>query len=129
MADYLSYEEYLARGGTLAEAEFEACEPRARSRVDALTYCRVRGMAEAPEAVKDAMMVALAAAAGSGAQALAASEGLAGFATDGYSETYQSAGERWAAVDRAANREILALLAGVCDDGGTPLTYAGGLDG
>ena len=59
MAEYLSYGEYLARGGTLAEAEFRACEARARSRVDAMTYGRVRRMAEVPEAVKDAMMVAI----------------------------------------------------------------------
>lgn len=127
MAGYLSYEEYLARGGTLTEARFEACAPRAKARVDALTYGRVRGMAAVPDVVKTAMMVAIGVADGNGAQALAASGGLAGFATDGYSETYQSAGERWEAVDRAANREIRELLAGICDDGGVPLTYAGGL--
>lgn len=127
MAGYLSYEEYLDRGGTLAEDAFAACEPKARGRVDALTYCRVRGMAEAPEAVKDAMMVAVSAASEGGAAALAASGGLAGYATDGYSETYQSAGERWEAVNRAADREIRELLAGVCDDRGVPLTYAGGI--
>ena len=127
MAEYLSYDEYLARGGTLAEAEFRACEARARSRVDAMTYGRVRRMAEVPEAVKDAMMVAIGVSAASGAQAMAASESMAGFSVDGYSETYQSAGERWEAVNRAANGEIRALLGGVCDDGGVPLTYAGGL--
>ena len=127
MAQYLSYEEYLARGGTLSEAEFGACEARARARVDALTQHRLRGMAEVPGAVKDAMMVAIGVSSGSGAQAMAASEGLAGFTTDGYSETYQSAGERWMAVDRAANQEIRTLLAGACDDNGGPLTYAGGL--
>ena len=108
MAEYLSYDEYLARGGTLAEAEFRVCEARARSRVDGMTYGRVRRMAEVPEA-------------------MAASEGMTGFSVDGYSETYQGDGERWEAVNRAANGEIRALLAGACDDDGMPLTYAGGL--
>lgn len=127
MAGYLSYEEYLSRGGTLAEVDFAACEPRARGRVDALTYGRARRMAAVPEAVKDAMMVAIGVAAAGGAEALAASGGLAGFTTDGYSETYQGAGERWEAARRAANQEIRTLLADVCDDSGVPLTYAGGL--
>lgn len=127
MARYLSYEEYLARGGKLAEGDFEACLPRAQARVDALTYGRVRGMEEAPEAVKQAMMIAVAAAANAGAEAMAASPGLAGFTADGYSERYQDAGERWDAVNRAANQEILAVLAGACDEEGTPLIYAGGL--
>ena len=127
MARYLSYEEYLARGGKLAEGEFEACAPRAEARVDALTYGRARGMAEAPEAVKQAMMIAVAAASNAGAEAMAASPGLTGFTADGYSERYQDAGQRWDAVNRAANQEIRAVLAGACDDAGTPLTYAGGL--
>lgn len=127
MARYLSYEEYRARGGKLAEGDFEACEPRARGRVDALTYGRARNMEETPEAVKQAMMIAIAAAADAGTEAMAASSNLAGFTTDGYSERYQDADRRMDAVNRVANQEIRAVLAGVCDDKGTPLTYAGGL--
>ena len=123
MARYLSYEEYLARGGTLSAGDFEACAARAAGRIDALTYCRVRNMSEVPEAVKEAMMTAIRAASDAGAERVASSSALAGFSTDGYSERYQSAGEQW-----AANREIRALLEGVCDDAGTPLTYAGGLE-
>ncbi|MBR1820449.1 MAG: hypothetical protein IJ769_02370 [Clostridia bacterium] len=125
MARYLTYEEYLSRGGTLGETDFGACELRARKRIDSLTYCRVRGMAETPEAVKTAMMSAIEAVFAYGVNALAAAPPLAAFTADGYSESYQSAQERSEAVDKALKREIEALLAGVTDDAGVPLTYAG----
>ena len=125
MAQYLTYEEYQARGGALDEAAFAAAETRARGRVDGLTHGRVRSMARVPEAVKEAMMTAIGAQSACGADALAASRGLSGFATDGYQESYKSDGERWASMNRAADREILALLAGETDDDGTPLIYAG----
>ena len=118
MAQYLSYDEYLARGGTLGETAFQAAELRARRRVDALTYGRVRRMAEAPEEVKAAVMSAI----GSTASALAS------FETDGYSERYQSAGEQSEALEKALNRELSALLGSATDDDGVPLTYAGGVE-
>lgn len=124
MARYLSYEEYLSRGGALGETEFEACALRAEGRVDALTHGRVRGMGEVPEAVRAAMMSAIGVISDCGASALAASP-LAGFTADGYSESYQSAGDRADAVDRALRREIEALLMGATDDAGVPLMYAG----
>ena len=127
MAEYLSYEEYLERGGTLDETAYAALEARARARIDALTHGRVRGMAEVPWEVKEATMSAMATIASCGAEALASTGALASFTTDGYSESYQGAEERIRAVNRALNREIEELLAGVTDDGGTPLTYAGGL--
>lgn len=127
MAGYLSYEEYLERGGTLDEAAFCPLAVKAQARIDALTYGRVRAMDETPDAVKDAMMSAIGVIGSCGAEALAASGALASFTTDGYSESYQGADERVQAANRALNREIEALLAGVTDDGGTPLTYAGGL--
>ena len=126
MGRYLRYEEYRTRGGKLAEDAFEACVPRAEARIDEVTYGRAKGLEEVPEAVKQAMMIAVAAAASAGTEAVAASS-LSGFAVDGYSESYQDAGERCQSVERAANREIRSLLAGVCDGEGTPLTYAGGL--
>lgn len=127
MAQYLSYDEYLARGGMLAETAFEAAEQRARARVDAMTYGRVKCMAVVPEAVKAAVMSAIEAGAACGAGAMASSTPLAAFETDGYSERYQGAGERQEAVEKALNRELAALLSCETDDEGTPLTYAGGL--
>ena len=52
---YLSYEEYLAYGGTMAEADFNLAEFRARKRIDRLTDSRVAAMEAVPEAVKLAM--------------------------------------------------------------------------
>lgn len=127
MAQYLTYDEYLARGGALDETAFEAAEARAQARVDAMTYGRVRRMAEVPEAVKAAVMSAVGAHNACGADAVAAASPLAAFETDGYSERYQSAAERSEAVEKALNRELMALLGGAADDEGTPLTYAGGL--
>ena len=129
MAGYLSFEEYAERGGTLDAAAFAALEPRARGRVDALTYGRLRGMQAVPEAVKDAMMCAIGVMDSCGAEALAAASVQASFATDGYSESYQGAGERVLAAQRALDREIGTLLAGLTDDEGVPLIYAGGVVG
>lgn len=129
MAEYLSYEEYAARGGTLDEAAFNALEVKARARVDALTYGRLRGKQTVPEAVKDAMMCAVGVLFSCGAEALASASTLASFTTDGYSESYQGAGERVQAAYRTLDREIGTLLMGLTDDGGAPLTYAGGVVG
>ena len=113
MAEYLSYEEYLERGGTLGEADFRRLAARAKARIDALTYGRLRTMGVSG---------------GCGAEAMAASGAVASFTTDGYSESYQGADERAVAVNRALNREIVELLAGVTDESGVPLTYAGGVE-
>ena len=129
MAGYLSFEEYAERGGTLDAAAFAALEPRARGRVDALTYGRLRGMQAVPEAVKDAMMCAIGVMDGCGAETLAAASTLASFSTDGYSESYRGAGESSAAAYRAMDREIGTLLNGLTDDNGVPLIYAGGVVG
>lgn len=128
MAEYLSYEEYLERGGTLGEADFRRLAARAKARIDALTYGRLRTMEEAPDAVKEAMMSAIGVIGGCGAEAMAASGAVASFTTDGYSESYQGADERAVAVNRALNRELVELLAGVTDESGVSLTYAGGVE-
>lgn len=129
MAEYLSYEEYVARGGTLDEAAFGPLEAKARGRLDALTYCRLRGMSELPEAVKGAMMCAIGVLGSCGAEALASESMLESFTTDGYSESHKGAGERAQAAYRALDREIATLLTGLTDARGVPLTYAGGVVG
>ena len=128
MAEYLSYEEYLERGGTLDEAAFNRLAVRAKARIDALTYGRLRTMEEAPEAVKAAMMSAIGVIAGCGAEAMASAGAVTSFTTDGYSESCQGADERVVAVNRALNRELVELLAGATDESGVPLTYAGGVE-
>ena len=122
---YLSYEEYLARGGTLTESDFTAGEFRARKRIDWLTDARVDGMAEVPEAVKAAMMSIIRADGAVGVDAQAEAPLVASFNTDGYSESYGSPGDRAATLEQALNAEIRRLLYGVKDDGGTELLYRG----
>lgn len=122
---YLTYEEYLAMGGTMGEAEFGRAEFRARKRVDELTDGRVGRMAEAPEAVKLAVMTAIQADGAVGVEAQADSPLAVAFSTDGYSERYDGAAERVGALDRQLNGELRRLLYGVVDDTGVPLLYRG----
>ena len=122
---YLSYEEYLARGGTLSESDFTAAEFRARKRIDWLTGARVEGMAEVPEAVKAAMMSIIRADGAVGVDAQAETPLVAAFNTDGYSESYGSPGDRVATLEQALNAEVRRLLYGVKDDQGVELLFRG----
>ena len=125
---YLSYDDYLDRGGEMDEAAFEAAELRARKRIDRLTAGRVAALAAAgavPEAVKLAMLAAMRADGAVGAAALAASERPVAFATDGYSERYDGAGERVRAVEKQLSAELVRLLSGEYGADGAPLLYRG----
>lgn len=125
---YLSYDDYLDRGGEMDEAAFAAAELRARKRVDALTAGRVAALAargDVPEAVKLAMLTAIRADGAVGAEALAASDRPVAFTTDGYSERYDGAGERTAAVERQLAAELVRLLTGEVGADGVPLLYRG----
>ena len=122
---YLTYDEYQAYGGTLSEADFALAEFRARKRIDYLTDSRVEGMAEAPEAVKLAMMSVIKADGTVGVDAQTGAPLVAAFSTDGYSESYDSAVDQTASVEKQLNAEIRRLLYGVQDDGGMPLLYRG----
>ena len=52
---YLTYDEYLAMGGTLDESPFIKYEYRARTIVDWYTFNRLHGETEFPLAVKECM--------------------------------------------------------------------------
>lgn len=125
MAAYLTYSEYQAYGGTVAESAFPAAEFQARKRIDYLTDSRVQAMAQVPEAVKLCMTSIINANAAAGADALSASPLVASFNTDGYSESYGSAADQQAALQNALNRQIREMLSGEFDDNGTPLLYRG----
>ena len=126
---YLTYAEYAAWGGTMAEGAYPLAELKARKRIDAMTYGRVAGMvargAEVPEEVKAAMMEIITVDATYGAGAQASAPVVASFNTDGYSESYGSAESRTAAVEKQLGAQVVTLLAGVVDDQGVPLMYAG----
>ncbi len=122
---YLTYEEYQAYGGTLAEGDFNLAEFRARKRVDYLTDSRVAAMAEVPEAVKLAMMSIIRVDGAVGVDAQAGAPLVASFSTDGYSENYGSAADQTTNAERQLNAELRRLLYGEKDDNGVPLLYRG----
>ena len=125
MAQYLTYEQYQAWGGTLDESAFNLAEIKARARIDALTMGRVKAMAAVPEQVQAAMMEIITVDNTYSASAQAAAPVAASFTTDGYSESYGSAESRTAAIEKQLTGNIEALLGGLTDDEGTPLLYAG----
>lgn len=125
MAQYLTYAQYQAWGGTLDESAFNLAEIKARSRIDAMTQKRVAYMQTVPEQVQAAMMEIISVDQTFSASAQAASPVAASFTTDGYSESYGSAESRTAAIEKQLIGSILTLLDGVTDDDGVPLLYAG----
>ena len=122
---YLTYDEYAMYGGTMSEADFPLAEFKARKRIDTLTDSRVEKMAEVPEAVKLAMMSIIKADSAVGVDAQAGTPLVASFSTDGYSESYGSAADQTANVERQLTAELRRLLYGVKDDDGVPLLYRG----
>ena len=122
---YLTFEEYQAYGGTVAQEAFLTAEFKARKRIDYLTDSRVQAMETVPEAVKLCMTSIINTDAAAGADALASSPLVASFSTDGYSESYGGAAEQQAAMQEALNRQIREMLYGELDDNGTPLLYRG----
>ena len=122
---YLTYDEYVAYGGTLDEVDFALAEFKARKRIDYLTDSRVEKMAQVPEAVKLAMASIIKADSAVGVDAQAGAPLVASFSTDGYSESYGSAAEQTANVERQLTAEVRQLLYGVKDDDGVPLLYRG----
>ena len=122
---YRTYDEYAMYGGTMSEADFPLAEFKARKRIDTLTDSRVEKMAEVPEAVKLAMMSIIKADSAVGVDAQAGAPLVASFSTDGYSESYGSAADQTANVERQLTAEVCRLLYGVKDDDGVPLLYRG----
>ena len=125
MAQYLTYAQYTAWGGTLSEQAFNLAEIKARARIDAMTQGRVAVMQTVPEQVQAAMMEIINVDSTYSAAAQAAAPVVASFSTDGYSESYGSAESRTAAIEKQLTASILTLLDGVVDDKGVPLTFAG----
>ena len=125
MAQYLTYEQYQAWGGTLSEAAYNLAEIKARARIDAMTHGRVARMAEVPEQVQAAMMDCITVDQTYSAAAQAVAPVAASFTTDGYSESYGSAESRTASIEKQLTASIETLLDGVTDDDGVPLLFAG----
>lgn len=122
---YLTYAQYVAWGGTLSETQFQLAEISARARIDAMTQKRVAYMAQVPEQVQAAMMEIINVDTVYSASAQASNPVAASYNTDGYSESYGSAENRTAAIEKQLNASIETLLDGVVDDDGVPLLFAG----
>ena len=125
MAQYLTYEEYIAMGGTLSATEFPVAEFKARSRIDWMTLARVQNMAVVPEEVKMAMMVIMKVDSKYSADSQADSAIVSSYSTDGYGESYGGVSEQSDNADRQLYREVSKMLFGVLDDNGVPLIYKG----
>jgi len=86
---YLTYEEYVAMGGTLAVAPFNLLEFEARKRIDERTFNRLKETAEIPQEVKVCEFQMI-----NTLNTYAATEqtnkNVASESTDGYSITYVS---------------------------------------
>lgn len=122
---YLTYEEYTGYGGTLPQAAFALAEFRARKHIDYLTDSRVAAMVAVPEAVKLCMMQLITVNSKFGVEAQVNNPIIASFNTDGYSESYGSAENQLAAVNKSMDATIREMLYGELDDNGTPLLYRG----
>ena len=122
---YLTYEEYQNYGGRLTESDFTVAEFKARKRIDYLTDNRVQDMAQVPEAVRLCILTLIKADSKVGVDAQAENPLITSFNTDGYSESYGSASDQAAALNKAADRTVRSMLYGELDDNGTPLLYRG----
>ena len=125
MAQYLTYQEYVALGGTLSATDFVLAEFKARSRIDRMTLARVQAMATVPEEVKLAMMCIIKVDGKYAADAQVDSAIVSSFNTDGYSESYGGADQQTQAVESQLNNQVMTMLFGVLDDFGVPLIYKG----
>ena len=121
---YLTYAEYVERGGTLPETSFNLLEFKSRKRIDYLTDSRVQNMVEIPEAVKMCMMCLISLENTVGIQAQVEKPVVTSFSTDGYSESYgKTLGV--ADADKSMNASVAEYLYGEKDDEGVPLLYRG----
>ena len=88
---YLTYEEYVERGGTSSEQAFPLLEFRARKRIDRMTFSRVQDMAEVPEAVRLCMLSLIGIDSKAGVEAQVENPVVTSFNNDGYSESFGKA--------------------------------------
>ena len=133
---YLTYDEFIAFGGTLDIPTFNRYEFKARKLIDSYTANRVSKMAEVPDAVKRCMfeLISQEAVFDTANSTKTGGSGLvASFNTDGYSESYAvgngNAGNYLAelrkGVDNTQIQTILDMLAYEYDDNNVKLLYRG----
>lgn len=124
---YLTHDEYTLYRGPVELAIFLPLEMKCRKRIDRLTDCRVRPMAEAgavPESVRLCMIALIDMERAAGINAQAETPAVTSFSTDGYTETH---GNLPGADAAEAQMDALVkdYLYGEVDGFGVPLLYRG----
>lgn len=122
---YLTYDEYVAMGGTLDASEFAANAAEAQAHVDRHTFRRVRNMTVVPDSVK-ACMCALVDVLKS-ASTVRTGAAVASESNDGVSISYvtSSPTESDERLTAQIEQTIRLWLFGEVDDDGTPLLWRG----
>lgn len=122
---YLTYDEYVAMGGTLDASKFAANAVEAQAHIDRHTFRRVRNMTVVPDSVKTCMFAlvdVLQSASTTRTGAAVASE-----SNDGVSISYvtSSPTESDERLTAQTEKTIRLWLSGEVDDDGTPLLWRG----
>ena len=121
---YLTYDEYMSRGGKADLTVFNSLEFKCRKRIDYMTMGRVMVMKEIPEAVKLCMMSIIQIEETVGVAAQMAKPKAQSFSTDGYSESY---GDTFSydTIRRQIDDTIRTSLIYELDDTGEHIMYQG----
>ena len=121
---YLTYDEYMSRGGKADLTVFTSLEFKCRKRIDYMTMGRVMVMKEIPEAVKLCMMSIIQIEETVGVAAQMAKPKAQSFSTDGYSESY---GDTFSydTIRRQIDDTIRTSLIYELDDTGEHIMYQG----
>lgn len=121
---YLTYDRYQELGGCMDAALFPRFEAKARSRIDAMTFGRLRGETPARDSVVNCMFELVEAMHADEQLAGASGREIAAVSNDGVSVTY-AGGAATAGVSRRYSAIVRTWLAGETDSCGNNLMYAG----
>ena len=130
MMDYITFEDYVAMGGTMSESEFTKAYRRARAELDSLTFGRLRNETAVSESVK-ACMVELVDVCAAGVKLYGSPDGVQAVSSvgnDGVSVSYATAtvNDWHSTVYPNKVREIVNLYLGdACNSHGVQLLYRG----
>lgn len=120
---YLTFEEYTAMGGTLAQTEFARLCARASSHIDMMTHFRIPKMREVPTVTKNACFDLINAC--KKYDEAAAQGNIASMSNDGVSISYRGGTEAKRDYRREREEICFTYFGGLTDDGGVPLLFAG----
>lgn len=122
---YLTYDEYIAIGGTSDASEFARNASEAAAHIDRYTFRRVTKMAVIPESVKNCMFALVDVLGGASTSRTGAA--VASESNDGVSVSYvtSSPTESDKRLSALIADTVHLWLSGETDDNGTPLLWRG----